>query len=137
MTILEKRNIFFCIICRSGETVAHSDPTRPQTAVATKDFEASSSKTEVLHDVEQFFRFVLCSFKRLFCDNDIGIYVTVNKMTVNLGKLSDGSRYLDTLLLTVPLIPMRQCSFVLTKTASLLSWDRRLRTAIVPPAFQF
>ena len=71
-----------------------------------------------------------------FGDYHVSIDIAMDEMTINLEQISVFQlEWVITLLRTVPRIPIRQCSFVRTKTASVLSSCLLRLIGMGPPDF--
>src|SRR2546423_3255621 len=134
ISILKIRKILFRIVSGSRHPIPHSQPTWPHTVITSEDLKPSPTHTKILNNVEQLFRFLFASGFRFFCNDNVRIDITMTKVTVHLGMLGFPAGDC-TLLLTVPRIPIRQCSFVRTKTAFVESSSLLLRIGIGPPCF--
>jgi hypothetical protein len=79
---------------------------------------------------------MFAAVRGFFRNYHVSIDIAMNEMTIDLGQ---GQHNFEgrviTLLRTVPRIPIRQCSFVRTKTASVLSSSLLRRIGICPLDF--
>jgi len=87
ISILKIRKILFRIVSGSRHPIPHSQPTWPHTVVTSEDLKPSPTHTKILNNVEQLFRFLFASVFRFFCNDDVRIDITVNKVTVHLDML--------------------------------------------------
>src|ERR1700721_3804056 len=130
ITVLKIGKIFFGIISGRTQTIADGDPTRSHTVICSKYFQTSSSHTKILNDTEHFLGLLLVwKFLR---DNKVSVDIAMYKMVINLKYRMRGDNKAHTLLLTVPRIPIKQCSLVRTNTAFLLSCSVVLLIGITP-----